>query len=505
MSRRYSTLAVLLLRRFSSEPDIRSRIYGRLVCVLLAIASVGVTPVRGATRARCLEALGGLPEAKLDQFIEDIWAACPCDWDEAAPRPRSSFVTCVKAAARAKLPTSTGTGELPFVCYATVRRAAKLSTCGLVHSLLASTCCLPDGRCKVVKRLPGDATANPPVPAVSGADRCLAYAGATLGASQTCYDACPPPGMQRCTMEVDTDAAMDRAKESIAAFLGRPYDVMDPVQVGWILLQTPHEHPCFMAGRVTKDFGPRPPETAVASNTTGPPGCTTDCMPPFDDAGRRYCGWGSARRQPWIKHPFSNLIGLKNVRCDRCLNEACWFHDGCAGQYCTKDRCMFANPPSIFDPNPTAGDNCTKCFFGKMAACSMQARQDGRFDDADCIRMVQNVAHEAGERAANSGECSTYPMRTHCPKEFPTSGGYCDCESFCMGCNVPSSSQEASSGVCCAPQERDFCVPIFAPCVVGTCDPTTHLCPYECPDPICRADYLFLTQPGCGQSDGFAF
>jgi hypothetical protein len=220
-----------------------------------------------ADRLRCSSELGALAEAKLDDAVDTAWQRCPCDWTarrKAAQSARRAFGRCVKATAR----TLVNEHELAPSCYREVAGSARHSTCGRAGAV---TCCVPTAeRCVVLSSapeyrpvsvvdprtgLPSSPTGLSQPVTVTGAERCDALPGASLGKSPSCYDACPPPGKSACTTEQDTDAAMQRAKARIAAAQGTPFDGTDARQVGLLLLQTPHEHPCFLAGRITKDFG----------------------------------------------------------------------------------------------------------------------------------------------------------------------------------------------------------------------------------------------------------
>jgi hypothetical protein len=528
----------------------------------LAIATLVLATsvsAQGASLARCLLVLGPMAEAKLDAAVAEAWDACPCDWAAAdqsatiAATARNAFHTCVRLHARQAIIDRV----LPKECYATVGRSAKDSTCGY-HG--AVTCCLSHGRCVVSKpkvagsclgggALPvgavcsqgGDCcsfncanidpntghgtcgvqvvTTTTTLPPDDPTARCLAQTGAALGQSISCYDACPPPGKVACVLDANFDAMMDAAeaaaKATIAAVQGNPYDGKDPQQVGLFLTQTNHELPCFAPGLATHDYGP--PEPPAASLATPLPAALTEaasigqgdfgCMATFNDKERKYCGLGSSQRSPWIAPtPMNVLRFLTDFRCNACLNHACWAHDGCTGYMCTRAPCMFANPPSVFDPNPTSGDTCTQNFFRDVYNCAQAAALAGNFSDARCIRRIRDAAHEVpaawGVVSGISGHCDNAFERTSCPQPFPPQftapGQYCTCQSFCEGCGELG-DKLAAGALCCPPQDPTDCFFNFDCDTFNGqhCDASTHMCaPYPfCPDNAC--------EPDCAKSDGF--
>jgi hypothetical protein len=204
-----------------------------------------------ADRARCLLASGALATAKLDLAVRDAWNQCPCKWSAgvAATRASREFGRCVKRVAA----EAVRVGHLARPCYTEVVRSARFSTCGW-HEADAITCCQRDA-CTITKPPPGVTT--PPM-------LCNGRGG-RVGGSPSCYDACPSVDVRVCDGSEDVDAAYKRAEHTIATALRQPFDVTNPQHAGWLLLQGPHELGCFVAGAVTKDFGP--PLTV----NTGPP------------------------------------------------------------------------------------------------------------------------------------------------------------------------------------------------------------------------------------------
>jgi hypothetical protein len=225
-----------------------------LLCILLA-----PQPARGIQEG-CRSALGPLASAKLDQAVTMVWETCHCDWkarrlDGSAEKSRRAFVTCVKTEAKSLVEARI----VPDACSGELVASATLSTCGGLADG-AVTCCVPtaDG-CLVVGPTGDEATsdsASSKSPG-TGRERCLGMRGAAIGGSESCYDACPPPGMTACTGKQDVEAASKRAEERIAAAQGKPFDITDPKQAALLFLQTPHEYGCSMPGRITGQFGPR--------------------------------------------------------------------------------------------------------------------------------------------------------------------------------------------------------------------------------------------------------
>lgn len=223
-----------------------------LATLILVFATV--TPVL-ANRADCLRVLGCMAEATLDTYVTEAWDGCPCDWTATAGgRPgaiaaRASFKQCVKKAATQAVMG----GRLPRKCYAAVAVSARDSTCGRREAV---TCCLPHAaRGCVVQR---------PLSSTDSTTACLQHAGAALGHSPSCYDACPPMGKSYCVLDANFDAMMDAATEAakatLAAAQGKPYDATDAEQNSQLLRQIPKELPCFSGGEATRDYGPSEPD-----------------------------------------------------------------------------------------------------------------------------------------------------------------------------------------------------------------------------------------------------
>jgi hypothetical protein len=208
--------------------------------LLLLLAAAGAAADRGA----CISALGALGPAKLDAATRDAWTGCPCEATarSTSKAARRDFCDCIKRTAA----QAVRGGALPPPCYAEVVHSARHSTCGS-HAGDAVTCCLRDG-CTIAGSSPAG-TRN--------AEMLCSDRGGRAGASPSCYDACPPSGEAVCSGTEDIDAAYKRAERTIATALGVSFDPTNPKHAGWLMLQGPHELGCFVAGTVTKDFGPR--------------------------------------------------------------------------------------------------------------------------------------------------------------------------------------------------------------------------------------------------------
>jgi hypothetical protein len=224
-----------------------------------------------------------LADAVFEQALVEIWKQCPCNPED--PPTALNFSRCTHAALKAL--AASGNAPVDFStsdgrrCYHALDKAAKRSTCrkpanpdGTGHI----ACCLPHGRCKILR----------------SPERCTSRGG-TVGSSPSCYDACPPAGMDVCQDISGLDAAFDRAQRDIEAAQGTPYNFQDPSQNGLLAYAAPHELNCHLP--LTAQFlaAPPAPPQLVAETLSG---CSSDCMPPYT-SGIAYCGKGTARRNDW--------------------------------------------------------------------------------------------------------------------------------------------------------------------------------------------------------------
>src|SRR5262249_49939338 len=233
--------------------------------------------------------------------------------------------------------------------------------------------------------------------------------------------ACDPTQLTRGI----TNAAGNAAVATWQA-AGREADFSDPIFHRWLLSQIPIELGCRAEPFVpSSDSGPSPPQadtfTASAMGTCGA-GTELSKPPAEDEEQTPYCG-----------PEYGNWY---NVRCDSCLNQACYRHDGCTASLCVRLGCQFAG-----------NGDCDSCFFDGAHSCIDTAQywcnrridecqldpvclnqvlSEGPCVEAQCIQDVSWIARHVGHVNSSAPPCKC--NRTIC-------GGADGCESRCAGCD----------------------------------------------------------------------
>lgn len=334
-------------------------------CLQVVTVTAIVAGIASVCAARCLD------DPTDAGFVEvartTIGESCPCGLGST---DRAGYRRCVRGLVKQAVLD----GMLPRSCRRLVIKSAKESVCGRPGRV---PCCLPgaDGA---------------PMCRMTGADSCPG----TIGASDSCYDACSDvpscdnseaasPFANEEALVAARDAATDKWTNA-----GREADYADDVFRRWLHAQLAIEMGCrddLPAGRPTTAGAAR------AGLSVIPPGpcASSDCVGEYD-AQVKYCGFGQGH--------------LYNVRCDECANQACWRHDGCTGERCIRRACQFQG-----------NEDCDPCFFDQTSDCLSLARSDcqhglsRRCSAATCMERIRGIARWWGRDGHATPECAANP------------------------------------------------------------------------------------------------
>jgi hypothetical protein len=256
--------------------------------------------------------------------------ACPCD----TAVSNKDYAKCVRGVVEAAVTS----GTLPAQCKNTVVQAASHSVCGKPAGTV--TCC------KV------SATGKKSCTVVSSADKCKAPKGgtATIGASESCYDACLPSCEEVTRTDTEVQAAVNIALEGIA----------DPWGSGF----------GSVIARATTELSCRIPTPSSPSGLQAQTEVEEDCLHNQCE-GVFYCGPTNTHTQP--------LGGAAPA--GPCLNRACFEHD-----LCSFEDCVNFDPPCYFSPQSAT---CDIPFFTACQTCPLV---DGLFGASVLDLVICGVA-----------------------------------------------------------------------------------------------------------------
>lgn len=299
-------------------------------CRILALISVlALFGVAAPVSATCP---ADISQAVLRRVQLVAHVRCPCTPDSS----RRDHIRCYRTLAN----EGVADGSIPRSCRSVVRRLATGSTCG--RGADAVTCCRVSSRGQercTIARSP---------------DRCRPPEGgsASFGVTPYCFDACTAPAgscenlsLTPEDIQIAADVALNRLVDA-----GFPVDLNSPG--GWdvAVLQVEEELTCSLTditetqSQLTTESRTTQPICADATDPTG-------CMGDFDDT-EDYCGPGSS-----VEGDGFVTVGKRS-----CINPACYCHDVCGREQCTRDSCQFT------------GTTCDSNFFAACRECASPLR-----------------------------------------------------------------------------------------------------------------------------------
>jgi hypothetical protein len=369
-------------------------------------------------------------------------AQCPCD----GFATHRQYVQCVRDAANMAVESA----MLTKACKRVVMRGARRSTCG--RSGGAVTCCqmTPTGmqRCQIK----------------SVATRCLPpkAGSASVGSSESCWDACLPFPDGSLTDEA-IDVAVGTALEGLS----------DP----W------GEDLALAVARVGAELGVRvevvtaPTPTLMTAGASASTASARDCFNNFcPDV--LYCGPRTSNE---------DLFGFLYPRVGDCLNGACFQHDLASFQ-----RCVSPTPACYFSPQSFL-TGVDAPFFSACATCpELDGGYLGGIDRITC-----SIARELANRD---------PLLRHpdcncpaCSRSFP--GGTCESTGVCNAstgtCEQPTVCQ---TDLDCNPGATGVGLDADADCIWRTCRPSDA----AADSTGCVTDVLVDESPGSLCDDGYS-